>query len=227
MKLLREENRVVLEPEVPARACVIWLHGLGADGNDFVPIVSELGLSKDAAIRFVFPHAPVQPVTINGGMKMRAWFDIYHLGSLDKQDEAGIEDSAQRVRALIEEQIGAGIPSERIVLAGFSQGGAIAIHTAIRHPEALAGLLALSTFLPVHGRVEEEQSVENARIPILMCHGSHDPVLPIALGEWSRDVLLERGYVVDWKDYPMAHQVCPQQISDIAHWLKDRLPIAA
>lgn len=217
------DDRIVLEPQVTARACVIWLHGLGADGSDFVPIVPELGLADDAAIRFIFPHASVQPVTINGGMKMRAWFDIYQLGSLDRQDEAGIAASTQRVHALIEEQHAAGIPSAKIVLAGFSQGGAIVLHTATRYPESLAGVLALSTYLPVHAKLANEKTAENQAVPILMCHGSFDPVLPLQLGSWSRDMLVAAGYHVDWREYPMQHQVCPQEISDIASWLKARL----
>lgn len=219
MKMHRAEDRVILEPDQPANACVIWLHGLGADGNDFVPIVPELKLPADAGVRFVFPHAPIQPVTINGGMKMRAWFDIYHLGSLDKQDELGINASSERVKQLIQEQNAAGIPTERIVLAGFSQGGAIAIHTMMRLGEPLAGLLALSTFMPLHTRAAEEHVDVNIGVPIMMCHGTHDPVLPMGLGEWSRDLLTEFGYTVDWKSYPMAHQVCPQQIADISLWL--------
>ena len=217
------QDRIVLEPQAgPARACVIWLHGLGADGHDFVPIVPELGL-EDAGVRFVFPHAPMRPVTINAGMTMRAWFDIYSLGRLDQQDEQGIADSAERVRGLIAEQQAAGIPAERIVLAGFSQGGAIALHTALRHPERLGGLLALSTFLPMHETLEAERVAANADIDILMCHGDYDPVLPLQLGAWSRDLLQELGYAVDWRSYPMQHQVCPAQIADIAAWLGARL----
>ncbi len=219
----KHDDRIVLEPIIPATACVIWLHGLGADGSDFVPIVPELDLPDDAAIRFVFPHAPVQPVTINGGMKMRAWFDILNLGSLDLQDEPGIQVSAQRVRDLIAQQNAAGIPSNRIVLAGFSQGGAIVLHAATRHDESLAGILALSTFLPVHTKLATEKGEANQAIPILMCHGSFDPVLPMQLGAWSRDVLQAEGYAVDWREYPMQHQVCPQEIADIADWLKARL----
>ena len=217
------QDRIVLEPRAgPARACVIWLHGLGADGHDFVPIVPELGL-EDAGVRFIFPHAPMRPVTINAGMTMRAWFDIYSLGRLDQQDAQGIADSAERVRGLIAEQQAAGIPAERIVLAGFSQGGAIALHTALRHPERLGGLLALSTFLPMHETLEAERVAANADIDILMCHGDYDPVLPLQLGAWSRDLLQELGYAVDWRSYRMQHQVCPAQIADIAAWLGARL----
>lgn len=223
LTMQKHDDRIVLEPATAATACVIWLHGLGADGGDFVPIIPELGLEEDAGIRFIFPHAPVQPVTINGGMKMRAWFDIYALGSLDRQDEAGIEASAQRVRDLIAEQNAAGIPCEKIVLAGFSQGGAIVLQTATRHPEALAGVLALSTYLPLHTRLGAEKASANQQVPILMCHGSFDPVLPLQLGAWSRDLLLSEGYAVDWREYPMQHQVCAEQISDISRWLKARL----
>ncbi|MGB1556540.1 MAG: alpha/beta hydrolase [Oceanococcaceae bacterium] len=223
MKLLRAEDRLTLEPQGTADACVIWLHGLGADGGDFVPIVPELTLPKGRQIRFVFPHAPVRPVTINGGMAMRAWFDIYSLGSLDKQDGEGIADSAKRVEALIAEQTAKGIPAERIVLAGFSQGGAIVLHTGLRYPLALGGILALSTFLPLHQQVAEEKHAASAAVPILMCHGQYDPVLPMQLGAWSRDLLLEMGQKVNWKEYPMQHQVCPEEIADISSWLTERL----
>lgn len=219
----KQDDRIVLEPAAKATACVIWLHGLGADGSDFVPIVPELGLPADAPIRFVFPHAPVQAVTINGGMQMRAWFDILSLGSLDQQDDRGIDASAQRVRELIAEQNAQGISSQNIVLAGFSQGGAIVLHTALRHPDALAGVLALSTFLPVHTRVAAEKLPANQSVPLLMCHGNFDPVLPLQLGAWSRDALIAEGYAVDWHEYPMQHQVCPDEIRDIANWLKARL----
>jgi len=219
----KRDDRIVLEPNTEATACVIWLHGLGADGGDFVPIIPELGLDEAASIRFIFPHAPVQAVTINGGMKMRAWFDIYNLGSLERQDEAGIAASAQRVRDLIAEQNAQGVPCDKIVLAGFSQGGAIVLQTATRHPEPLAGVLALSTYLPMHAQLSVEKSEANQQIPILMCHGSFDPVLPLQLGAWSRDMLQDAGYTVVWREYPMQHQVCAEQIADIANWLKERI----
>lgn len=214
-------DRVVLEPAVPAEAAVVWLHGLGADGWDFVPIVGELGLN--VPIRFVFPHAPIRPVTINGGVPMRAWYDIVALSADGPEDEAGIRASASRVAALLDEQRDAGIDSRRMVLAGFSQGGAMALHSGLRYPQPLAGILALSTYLPLRDRWQAEQHPANRDTPILMMHGRFDPVLPIALGAYSRDLLRAGGRDVDWREYPMQHQVCPQQIADIAGWLADRL----
>ena len=214
------DDRIVVEPNAPAQAAVIWLHGLGADGNDFVPLVPELELPEQLPIRFIFPHAPVRPVTLNAGMPMRAWFDILQLGSFEKQDEAGIESSQQRIFSLFDEQRAAGIPSHRLLLAGFSQGGAMALHAGLRYPQALAGILGLSTFLPVHTKLASEAHAANAATPILLCHGDYDPVLPRMLGEWSRDMLRQQGYAVDWNNYPMAHQVCAPEIRRIAEFLQ-------
>jgi len=210
----------VLVPNVPARASVIWLHGLGADGHDFVPIVPELSLPPAASVRFVFPHAPVRPVTINNGMRMRAWYDIMELSAQRVEDEAGIRHSASIVEALIARERAAGIAAERIVIAGFSQGGAIALHTALRQDERLAGVLALSTYLPLHSSLEREAAPANRALPILMCHGRFDPVLPVELGQQSRDLLRALGYAVEWREYAMQHQVCPAEIADIAGWLR-------
>lgn len=216
-------DRIVVEPDAPAQAAVIWMHGLGADGNDFVPLVPELELPDQLPIRFIFPHAPIRPVTLNGGMPMRAWFDILQLGSFEKQDEAGIESSQQRIFSLLDEQRAAGIPSQRLLLAGFSQGGAMALHVGLRYPQALAGILGLSTFLPVHTKLASEAHAANAATPILLCHGDFDPVLPRMLGEWSRDMLRQQGYTVDWNNYPMAHQVCAPEIRRIAEFLQSCL----
>jgi len=202
---------------------VIWLHGLGADGHDFEPVVPELGLDGQVALRFVFPHAPVRPVTINAGMAMRAWYDIMTLDRGGPQDEAGIRASGALLEALIERERKRGVPSDRIVLAGFSQGGAIAAHTALRFPGRLAGLMALSTYLPLGDHLDAEVfSASDAQprdLPIFMAHGKFDPVLPMALGEHSRDRLLGEGYRVEWHDYPMAHAVCSDEIRDISRWL--------
>jgi phospholipase/carboxylesterase len=202
---------------------VIWLHGLGADGHDFEPIVPELSLPPEIRLRFVFPHAPVRPVTINGGMSMRAWYDILTLDRGGPQDEAGIRESGECLEALIEQEIDRGVDADRIVLAGFSQGGAIAMHTALRHTTALAGLMALSTYLPLPEHFEAEvASNANAQakaLPILMAHGSFDPVVPMAMGAHSRDLLASAGYTVEWHDYPMAHAVCGEEIADIRQWL--------
>jgi phospholipase/carboxylesterase len=221
MKINETEEAVTLEPASRPDAAVIWLHGLGADGHDFVPIVPELGLPADLAVRFVFPHAPVRPVSINNGMRMRAWYDI--TPDMRRQDQAGIEDSARRVLALLQQQAASGIAEDRIVLAGFSQGGAITLHTGLRHPRALAGLLALSTYLPLPELFAREARRERSDTPILMCHGQYDGMLPLQLGAWSRGVLKESGFDVTWREYPMEHAVCPQEIADIGAWLRERL----
>ena len=202
---------------------VIWLHGLGADGHDFEPIVPELRLPSALPLRFVFPHAPVRPVTINGGMAMRAWYDIYSLDRGGPMDEAGIRDSAGILAGLIEREKGRGIPAGRIIAAGFSQGGAIAIHTALRYPEKLAGLMALSTYLPMPEYFEAEV-LEDAKcgykdLPIFMAHGSFDPVLPMQMGLDSRALLDGAGFSVEWHDYPIAHAVCAEEIEHIRSWL--------
>jgi phospholipase/carboxylesterase len=221
MNIKETENAVVIEPSQPPTAAVIWLHGLGADGHDFVPIVPELRLPADLPVRFVFPHAPVRPVSINGGMPMRAWYDI--TPDMRRQDEAGIRESARTVEGFLAREVGAGVPSERIVLAGFSQGGAITLHTGLRQARPLAGLLALSTYLPLPEHYAKEALPARKDTPILMCHGTHDPMLPLQLGAWSRDVLKQGGYDVQWREYSMAHQVCAEQIADIGAWLRERL----
>lgn len=221
MKARETEDAVVLEPAAQPRAAVIWLHGLGADGHDFVPIVPELELD-DLAIRYTFPHAPVRPVTLNGGMRMRAWYDIPSVRDFNKQDEAGIRDSQRILGGFVQRELDDGIAAEKIVLAGFSQGGAIVLHSGLRFPQQLAGILALSTYLPLANRIDEALA-ERRDTPILMCHGEHDPMLPIGLGEGSRDLLLERGYAVEWHQYPMQHQVCAEEIAHVADWLRARL----
>ena len=215
---------IEIEPNGPATASVIWLHGLGADGNDFVPIVDELGLPADHGVRFVFPNAPVQPVTINNGMPMRAWYDIKGMAIADKQDAEGIRASAREIEQLIDRERERGIAPERIVLAGFSQGGAIALHTGLRHARGLAGIMALSTYLPLAETLGDEASDANRGVSILQAHGSQDPVVPMQLGQASRDHMLEAGYDVAWHEYPMQHQVCMPQIATIGRWLTDRLP---
>lgn len=202
--------------ELPV-ASVIWLHGLGADGHDFEPIVQELSLP--VAARFIFPHAPVRAVTINLGARMRAWYDILSLERTDLEDEAGIYASAAAVDALIDAEVERGIPTDRVVIAGFSQGGAIALHVALRHPSRLAGVMALSAYLPLPTTLSVEKSPANASIPLLMAHGVHDPVIPEALGLSSKDRLQQLGYEVEWYSYPMDHSVCPQEIADINRWL--------
>lgn len=201
---------------------VIWLHGLGADGNDFVPLVPELVAADWPALRFIFPHAPIRPVTVNGGMRMRAWYDIKGLDIADKQDAEGIFASVAAVAALIARENARGVPTARIFLAGFSQGGAIALSAGLRHAEPLAGIIALSTYLPLAERVPAERSEANAAVPIFQGHGSLDPVVPLILGERSRNALRGLGYTVDWHAWPMAHQVCLEEILALRDWLGAR-----
>jgi phospholipase/carboxylesterase len=202
---------------------VIWLHGLGADGNDFMPIVPVLTAPEWPPLRFVFPHAPVMPVTINGGMAMRAWYDIKGMDIADKQDETGIRASMQAVEALIEREIERGVSAGNIILAGFSQGGAVALNLGLRHAQRLGGIVALSTYLPLADALADERSAANADTPIFWGHGSQDPVVPQALGEHSRDTLQALGYTIDWHSYPMAHQVSVEEIADLRSWLGARL----
>lgn len=204
------------EPE----AAVIWLHGLGADGNDFQPIVPELGLA-DRRVRFIFPHAPMRPVTINSGMTMRAWYDIKGVDLSQREDAEGLADSMAKVRPLLQQQRDQGV--QRIILAGFSQGGALALHMGLREAEPLAGILALSCYLPLAGTLAAEASQANHTTPILMQHGDQDPVVPIQLGQASFSALQQAGYNAHWQSYPMAHQVCLEQIRDIGQWLRARL----
>ena len=196
---------------------VIWLHGLGADGHDFEPIVPELRLPSDLPLRFVFPHAPTRPVTINGGMVMRAWYDIVTLDAEGRADADGVRESTAILEALIAREMERGIPADKIVIAGFSMGGAIAIHTALHTQHALAGLMALSTYLPLPGEVEGSSGSRD--LPVFMAHGSFDPMLPMQWGQLSAQKLEETGFSVEWREYPMAHAVCPQEIADIREWL--------
>lgn len=196
---------------------VIWLHGLGADGHDFEPIVPELRLPAELPLRFVFPHAPVRPVTINGGMAMRAWYDIVSLDAEGRADADGVRESTAILEELIAREIERGIGADMIVIAGFSMGGAIAINTALNTGHKLAGMLALSTYLPLPGEVDA--SAGDRGLPVFMAHGSFDPMLPMQWGRLSAERLQEAGFEVEWHDYPMAHAVCPEEIRDIADWL--------
>lgn len=216
-------DAVVMETGREPLGSVIWLHGLGADGHDFEPIVPELSLPADLPLRFVFPHAPARPVTVNGGMVMRAWYDILSFDGDGRSDEAGLRDSARFLASLIAGEIERGIPASRIVLAGFSQGGAVALHAGLRHEAPLAGLLLLSTYLPLPGAFEREVAAAAAKqpvsTPIFMAHGSVDPVLPLELGRQSKALIETAGYEVEWHEYPMAHQVCAAEIDDIRQFL--------
>jgi phospholipase/carboxylesterase len=202
---------------------IIWLHGLGADGNDFAPIVPELVAKDWPALRFVFPHAPVQPVTINNGMSMRSWYDIIGFDPQSRQDEAGVRASVAAVDALIAREHERGVPDERIVLAGFSQGGAIALAAGLCHAQKLAGIVALSTYLPISEVIARERHAANAATPIFWGHGSADPVVVMQRGIDSRDRLQALGYQVDWHTYPMPHAVCAEEIADLRRWLGARL----
>jgi phospholipase/carboxylesterase len=203
-------------------AAVIWLHGLGADGHDFEPLVPELRLPARLRLRFVFPHAPVRPVTINMGMPMRAWYDILQMGG-GREDAAGIRDSQGLLEALVARERGRGIAASRIVLAGFSQGGAVALHTGLRHAERLAGVLALSTYLPLAATVAAERSAANRDLPVFMAHGRQDPMIDIARARESRAFLEGLGCAVQWREYAMPHSVCAEEVGDIAGWLLSRL----
>jgi len=202
---------------------VIWLHGLGADGGDFVPLVPELRLPADAGIRFVFPHAEPRPVTINAGHTMRAWYDIRSLTPEGRDDEEGLRESAQRVLAYVARERVAGVPSERILLAGFSQGAALALYAGLRHDEPLAGIVALSGYLPVQDKLAAEGTAANRRTPVLMCHGSFDPVVDVGFGRQSRDALIAAGHRVDWREYPMEHSLHPAEVHDIAAFIRAAL----
>ena len=211
--------RIELESAPNPTAAVIWLHGLGADGNDFAPIVPELALQGCPGIRFVFPHAPSIPVTLNGGYVMPAWYDIYGLNLVDRQDDKGIQKSEWAIQALIQLEVERGIPHERIVLAGFSQGCAMALHTGLRLPNRLAGIMALSGYLPLADRFPSERHAANAHTPVFMAHGTQDPVVVVQRGEESRDALTRLGHPVEWHTYPMQHSVHPQEIADISVFL--------
>ena len=199
-------------------ASVVWLHGLGADGYDFDPIVPALRLPGGPEVRYVFPHAPVRPVTINGGVEMRAWYDIIAIQRSAREDEAGIRESAEAVAALIRREGERGIPAHRVVLAGFSQGGAVALHAGLRYPEKLAGIIGLSTYVPLRAAAAEFHAA-NRETPIFMAHGSLDPVVPPSLGEESARFLEESGYPVEFNSYMMPHSVCPQEVEDIRRWM--------
>jgi phospholipase/carboxylesterase len=200
-------------------AAVVWMHGLGADGHDFEPIVPELRLPATTRIRFVFPHAPLRPVTINQGHVMRAWYDIRALAGVRREDEAGVRQSARQVEALLARERQRGVAPGRIVIAGFSQGGAMALHVGLRYPDRLAGILALSCYLPLAGGLDTELSPANRDVPVFWAHGLHDPMIPQAMAEQGRAQLGELGYQIDWHQYPIPHSVSAEEIADVARWL--------
>lgn len=214
---------IVLQTSNQPRHSIIWLHGLGADGHDFVPIAEELVLP--VAVRYVFPHAPMRPVTVNGGFVMRAWYDITGQNIDAQQDATGIRTSQLLVEGLIAQEVALGIAPRNIFLAGFSQGGAIALHTALRQPVPLGGVLALSTYLPLAESTSDELLAQSQTTPIFMAHGRSDPVVPYALGVTSRDALLKFGYAVEWREYAMQHSVCEEELRDISAWLGQQIEV--
>ncbi len=216
-------DSVEITTHAEVRASVIWLHGLGADGYDFEPIVPHLGLDSAPGVRFVFPHAPQRPITLNGGMRMRAWYDLHGLDLLNREDAAGVTASVTLINAQIAREIERGIPAGRIVLAGFSQGGAMALYAGLRYPERLAGVLALSCYLPLADSLTAEHHPANRDTPILMAHGRYDEIVSLRYGEASRDYLKALGYPVEWHEYPMGHEVNLDEIHAIGVWLRARL----
>jgi len=215
-----------IEPKKTATHAIIWLHGLGADGYDFEPIVPELRLGEHQ-IRFIFPHAPIQAVTINGGMHMRAWYDIKDLNALDNEDVDGIKHSSEKIINIIHEQNKRGIASDKIFLIGFSQGGAIALYTGLRYSQTLAGIIALSSYLPAQVSLEHERQPANQQTPVLVMHGLTDPVIPIQAARITKESLEALKYPLDYKEYPMMHQVCPEQIFDLHTWFMRHLSHSA
>lgn len=220
---MSDDNPIILQTDPDdARevdAAVIWLHGLGADGSDFVPIVSELKLPDALNIRFIFPHAPLRPITINQGYRMRGWYDITSLDIAERDDEAGIVESSAILTRLCDEQLALGVAAQRIIVAGFSQGGAIALHAGLRYARTLGGIMALSTYLPMQQRLQQEATAANRDTPIFMAHGLHDDVVATQFGLQTRALLQQQGYRVQWHDYAMGHSVCMEEINDISDWL--------
>ena len=216
-------DKIVVEPKTAAQACVIWLHGLGDSGAGFAPVVPVLGLSADHNIRFVFPHAPEQAVTINGGYVMRSWYDIKSMDLHDRADLKGVMESEVLVNQLIADQISQGIPANKIVLAGFSQGGVMSLFTGLRFPQQLAGIIALSCYLPGADKLPEQLSDANKTTPILHHHGVQDDVVPLFAGKMANDALNATGYKTEWKTFPMAHSVLPNQLTEIGSWLTKQL----
>lgn len=216
-------NAIELETGEKPDAAVIWLHGLGADGNDFVPIVQQFNLPTDLAIRFIFPNAPIRPITINQGIEMPGWYDITSLSIVDREDVDGIRESSEAIHQICKQQEEQGIDSTRIILAGFSQGGAIALHCGLRYPRPVAGIMALSTYLPQCAATDTSETTINRTVPVFMAHGLQDDVVALSYGKQSCERLQSAGYKVSWHEYPMAHSVCMEEIQDIKNWLLDCL----
>jgi len=212
-------DTLVVETGRDPVASIIWAHGLGADKHDFESIIPMLGLQDSLPLRFIFPNAPIRPITVNGGMEMRGWYDIRSISISEEEDAEGVKESAKTLAGLIQDQINLGIPSSHIILAGFSQGGAIALYQGLQHPQQLAGIIALSSYLPLHNTIDEISSEFVGSTPVFMGHGSQDPIVPVELGLFTRDLLLEKKIDVQWKTYPMEHSVSAEEISDLGEWL--------
>lgn len=218
--MMTELQSIVILPKSQQHYSVIWMHGLGADGHDFEAIVPELDLPDNHGIAFIFPHAPVQALTINGGMKMHAWYNILDISFERQVDSEGIYQSSNSIERLIKKELDKGIASESILLAGFSQGGVIALHTGLRYPNKLAGILALSAYLPTLGQIKTEVTKENQSTPVFMAHGTMDPVIDIQIAKQAFSGLEELKYPISWHEYPMQHSVCPEEIKDISSFIK-------
>ena len=212
-------STVEIEPSIPATASIIWLHGLGADGHDFESVVPALSLPPYLGLRFIFPHAPHRPVTINNGYVMRAWYDIFDVSFSSREDADGIRESGRALERLIEREAGRGIAVKRIILAGFSQGGAVALYTGLRYPQPLAGIMALSTYLPLLGEQELKTYSVNRDTPVIMTHGIEDTVIPCSFALQSKRLMENAGFHIEWHSYPMGHSLCPEEIGDISSWL--------
>jgi phospholipase/carboxylesterase len=220
---MKPPQTIDLSPADPPRCTVIVLHGLGADGTDFLPIADEIDLGEAGPVRWVFPRAPIRPVTINNGMRMRAWYDILGTDLARREDEAGLRESFASVHALLEREVARGMPASRIVLAGFSQGSAITLGAGLRYPQRLAGLAGLSGYLPLADRLAAERHPANADTPLFLAHGTRDAIVAVARGHASRDQLLALGHTVQWQEYPMEHSVCLEEIQALQQWLRQRL----
>lgn len=225
MRCETENTMVRVEPDGDPQACVIWLHGLGADGYDFKPIIPYLKLPPETNVRFLFPHAETMPVTVNGGVAMRAWYDILEMNIGRKVDKTALIASSERIQRLIDEQIAEGIPASKIILAGFSQGGAVAYHAALTYSESLAGLVTLSTYMATSEEISEQRKEANAQIPIWVAHGIQDDVVPIGLGQQAMADLETMNYRADWVTYPMGHEVVLEEIEALGGWMKQQLAL--
>lgn len=211
---------IEIPPKAEAKASIIWLHGLGASGDDFVPAVRTLNLPENLGLRFVFPNAPVRPVTVNQGYRMPAWYDILGFSADSREDESGILNAEQRIQQILEREQELGIPSHKIVLAGFSQGGALALFSGLRYHKPLAGIMGLSTYLPISQTLLNTPNQANQNTPFFIAHGQHDPVVPLSWGLFSQGALTERGYGVEWRTYPIEHHVSNEELRDISGWLQ-------